>query len=122
MTTAIKILSKTLVTAIAATLAITLAAPAVQAAEPAAVLTKVVAYGDLDVNSPMGAQVLYARVRSAAREVCQPLEGRDLKTKLAWRQCYDSALNGAVRGIHQPALTALYNQTNQHVGRSADSG
>ena len=81
------------------------------AAAPAdAALTRVVSYGDLDLSSPRGVEVLYARIRGASREVCVPFEARDLKSHSLWSKCYNDAVTAAIRDAHRPALSALHPQ------------
>jgi UrcA family protein len=94
-----------------AALAITCLADVAHAAPPAdAALTKVVSYADLDLNSPKGLEVLYARIRGASREVCVPFEARDLKSHSLWSRCYNDAMTAAIRDAHRPALTAMHRQ------------
>lgn len=88
--------------------AATQTAPAAQ--PPPDALTKAVAYGDLDLDSADGAQALYARLRYAARQVCSPLDGRDLGSKRLWRTCVDGALASAVAQVNKPQVTALHRQ------------
>jgi len=87
-----------------------------QAAEQSQSLTKVVAYGDPNLDSEQGAKVLYARLRNAARSVCFPLEGRDLNRIALWQGCVDNAVSSAVMQINKASVTALH---NQFVNRSA---
>jgi UrcA family protein len=47
-------------------------------------LTKTVAFGDLNIDTSVGAKVLYARIRSAASEVCTRFEGEELLQKVRW--------------------------------------
>jgi UrcA family protein len=93
-------------------------APRADAAEQADVLTKNVGYRDLDLNSEMGARVLYGRLRNAAREVCAPLEGGDLNTKMLWKKCYDHAISAAVSEINKPVVTAVHNESVRHGAKS----
>jgi UrcA family protein len=44
-----------------------------------------VRFGDLDLSKPQGAETLYRRIRSAARQVCAPLDGGDLASKMRAR-------------------------------------
>jgi UrcA family protein len=81
---------------------------ATQAAEPS--LTRIVAYGDLNLDSTQGAQVLYARLRTAARSVCAPLEGRDLRQQSQWHNCFDHAVDSAVTEVNKTTVSALHNQ------------
>jgi UrcA family protein len=81
-------------------------------AQPAQILTKAVAYSDLNLESDVGAKVLYARLRHAAKDVCAPLEeSRDLGRKVIWQACFDHALASAVSQINKPRVNALYKQT-----------
>lgn len=121
MKTMIKTQLKSIAYVIAAAviaLSAAVAPPRVDAAEQADVLTKNVGYGDLDLNSEMGARVLYARLRNAAQEVCAPLEGSDLNAKTLWKKCYDHAIGAAVSAVNKPAVTALHNESVRHGARS----
>jgi UrcA family protein len=73
-------------------------------------MSKTVAYGDLNLETTVGANVLYARIRTAAREVCAPFEGRELARKVRWDSCYDHAVKSAVAQVDKPSLTALYSE------------
>ena len=75
-------------------------------------LTKLVTYGDLDLESMQGARILYARLRSAATRVCLPQRGRHLADD-GFPACYDSAMADAVRTINKSTLTKVY---NEHTG------
>jgi len=77
----------------------------------AIVLTKMVAYGDLDLESMQGARILYARLRNAATRVCEPQRSRQL-TDDGFPACYDSAMADAVRQINKSTLTKVYNEHN----------
>ncbi len=85
-----------------------------QAADPQQPLTKTVIYGDLNIDSEQGAKVLYARLRSAARYVCSPFDGRDLIQKSLWQSCFDNAVASAVVQVNKARVTALHNQTVNH--------
>jgi UrcA family protein len=81
-----------------------------QADEPSQPLTKVVAYGDLNLDSTQVAKVLYSRLRSAARSVCTPLEGGDLGEQRHWQTCFDLAVDTAVVEVNKTMVSALHNQ------------
>jgi hypothetical protein len=53
-------------------------------------------------------------LRAAAREVCRPLESRDLGLQLIWRQCFRHAVSDAVAKVDQPTLTAYYRAKTDH--------
>lgn len=86
-----------------------------QAGEPvrlqSAGISVVVSYTDLDLSEPAGAQTLYARLRSAAKKVCgnrpPPLE---LRASMAYQDCYNFALNKAVKRVNNQQLYALHAQ------------
>jgi UrcA family protein len=72
---------------------------------------KTVEYGDLNLDSEKGAQILFARLRIAAQDVCAPLAGlNDLSVKFYWQRCYDNALASAVTKVNVARVTALYAQ------------
>ena len=71
----------------------------------------IVAYGDLNLDSELGAKALYARLRNGAEDVCSSFEGRDLAFKKLWQNCFDGALASAVAQINRSGLTTLHNQT-----------
>jgi UrcA family protein len=74
-------------------------------------LNKTVKYGDLNLDSEKGAQILFARLRLAAQDVCAPLAGlNDLSVKFYWQRCYDNALASAVTEVNVARVTALYVQ------------
>jgi len=71
------------------------------------VATKIVTYGDLNLDSPSGAKAFYSRVQSAARTVCSSLEGRDLNSQAAWHKCYNKAVASAVSQVSATTAVAL---------------
>ena len=115
MTTAIKNQSQSIISVIAASL-ITLSwaacsAPA-RAAGEIVVGVERVSYGDLNLATEAGAEVLYRRLRRAAAEVCNPLGSLHAVVQAGWRACYDKALNSAVASANKPMVTALHNRAN----------
>jgi UrcA family protein len=80
------------------------------AAEPSQPLTKIVHYGDLNLDSEQGAKVLYARLRGAAREVCSPLESIDLTQQRKWNACFNNAVANAVGQVDKTTVSALHAQ------------
>jgi UrcA family protein len=69
---------------------------------------KVVKYADLDLSAAAGAQTLYMRLRSAAKRVCAPADGRALDQHMRYRACVDESMANAVAAVNQPALTDVY--------------
>jgi len=78
-----------------------------RAAEPAPSVT--VPYGDLNLTSTQGTNALYARIVSAARQVCGAgeVDIRNLRSLADERSCESSAIAQAVQAVHNPALAAL---------------
>ena len=92
------------------------AAGASHAATPAAAPAIRVAYGDLNLDSTPGTQALYARIVSAAREVCgsRATDIRDLGALARAQACEARAITQAVHDVHSPALAALSNTHVRH--------
>jgi UrcA family protein len=84
------------------------AAPAVADTTAEEVRTTTVNFADLNLSTAAGARVLYARLKAAAREVCDNNGELDLRSKLAARQCRKAALERSVSEAAQPMLTALH--------------
>lgn len=94
-----------------ATVGLTLGAAACPAADldPAYVATsQAVAYGDLNLANPKGAQQLYQRIASAAKAVCDSGDSRSLETLSHDRACVAGAIERAVIAVGHPELTAVY--------------
>jgi UrcA family protein len=71
-------------------------------------LTKVVSYGELNLNSESGARTLYGRLQMAARQVCAPFDGGTIRQRTNWRECFDQAIARSVKEVDQPVLTAYH--------------
>jgi UrcA family protein len=85
----------------------TIVANAAQAGEPADPPHKVVSFRDLNLNSPEGAAVLYARIKSAANEVCGNPDRFDL-SHLMMQTCVKEAVSRAIAQVNRPMLTSLH--------------
>ena len=68
----------------------------------------VVKYGDLDLNTRTGVKTLHARLRTAAREVCAPSDGRALADTGDYDACVSNAVTRAVSDVGNPNLTRLH--------------
>jgi UrcA family protein len=69
---------------------------------------RVVHFADLDLTRSAGVAVLYARIRFAAREVCEPVEDRALRSILARSHCVTQAIARAVADVNVPTLTSYH--------------
>ena len=105
--------SRWLFATLAATLVVTSAAQAAPAVEARSVK---VSYGDLNLASDAGAQVLYGRIVSAAREVCEAgrLDNRDLRAVSIERRCEAQAIAAAVSSVNNPRVAALHESHTAH--------
>jgi UrcA family protein len=86
-----------------------LSAPAFGTHPDGDVATKTVRFKDLDLSTAEGAQTLYDRIASAAREVC-----RGEMYRLA-RKCRMRALDEAVSGVGSPLLSSIHRSTIERV-------
>jgi UrcA family protein len=69
--------------------------------------SKTVHFADLDLTQPEGAKALYARIRVAARSVCELSTDDTPELREAAHVCIDKAIDQAVRRVNAPALTRL---------------
>jgi UrcA family protein len=76
--------------------------------------SKTVSYTELDLARPAADEKLYQRIRAAAREVCESLEGRGLEKLKPHQQCLDNAISRAVAQVNHPKLTAYFAAHNPH--------
>jgi UrcA family protein len=86
----------------------------VQDAQADGIETRTVAYGDLNLDSAGGAKALYHRIKAAAREVCSPLDGKDLTLRAAWQSCYDHAIDAAVVKVNSREFAIVRAQSTGH--------
>ena len=77
-----------------------------------------VRYADLNLNTPAGVDALYARLRAAAREVCNVGERRPLNAAIAAKNCYRQVLAAAVDNVQSLALSAVHRAESTHVDPS----
>jgi UrcA family protein len=69
-----------------------------------------VKYGDLDLNNPAAREVLFKRIKNAAKTVCAPFDGAGLARHHVFDACVDHAIAGAVIQTNAPAMAALYTE------------
>ncbi len=70
--------------------------------------SRVVEYGDLDLGRDSGVATLYSRIRSAAKEVCEPIDVVFIKLLRERFDCRKDAVARAVADVNSPALTNYY--------------
>lgn len=69
-----------------------------------------VSYRDLDLSTPSGASILYARILKAAQLVCGYPDSADLGHNRLVAACNNKATAAAVTEVNRPLLTALHNE------------
>jgi UrcA family protein len=69
-----------------------------------------VKFSEVQLNSEADAEILYKKLRSAARTVCDDNAGghRTLEVRTRAEKCVNQVLADAVRRIDKPMLTALH--------------
>lgn len=82
--------------------------------------TRVVKFGDLDLNRNEGAAALYSRINEAAREVCQPLSVWALSLLAQMNECRHQAIAHAVADVNSSALTKYYQTKTNFSIRDAE--
>jgi UrcA family protein len=90
---------------------------AITSLEPPA---RVVHFGDLDLSRQSGAELLYGRIKSAARQVCEPLELGSLRLLHEEVDCREAAIGRAVGDVNSPALTSYFLAKNKTRGTAAE--
>ena len=70
-----------------------------------------VRYADLNLNTAEGVEALYARLRAAAKDVCDQHEGRALIDVVEWKACYARALESAVSNVKSEHLNVLHRES-----------
>jgi len=78
--------------------------------------SKKVSYAGLNLSSQAGAEILYGRIKSAARDVCG---GRDpvLRGSITRTPCYRDAVSNAVAQVNSPVLSALHSKKATRLAR-----
>lgn len=67
-------------------------------------------YADLDLGHRAGADALFARIKSAARRVCEPVAASApfRFAQAREKSCMDKAIADAVADVRSPLLTDVY--------------
>ena len=77
--------------------------------EAGAAPQQVVTFGDLNLRSVAGVEVLYRRIERAAQDVCGPeRRAGTRRVSEAWKNCVSESIYQAIQSINQPAVTAYY--------------
>lgn len=76
-------------------------------------------YGDLDLSTAAGVDILYRRIAGAARQVCPGVYSRDLSTVIAANRCQAEAIANAVQRLDNPRLALVHASHTSHVSRTS---
>ena len=71
------------------------------------IASRIVRFGDLNLQNRAGAVVLYSRIKSAAEEVCKPAFFRTSDTFLRLQRCEERAIERAVLDVGSAQLTTF---------------
>lgn len=93
------------ITAIAAAMAASLSALAIAPAA-AQEIQVAVPYGDINVASQAGSEILASRVRTAVDTACERPATRDLKMNAEWQNCRQAALESAASQLESKGVVA----------------
>ena len=69
---------------------------------------RTVNFADLDLSHGAGVAALYARIRTAAREVCGQPDTRQLQAYMSSRRCTEQAVARAVHDANAPRLISYH--------------
>lgn len=109
-----------LVVASAAVLA--LAAPAFAQDETTRPQERVVTYGELNLNSAAGADVLVRRIEQASAQVCGQHDGRtNTRQSMINRACEVETAENGVADVNHPVVTARYYGSGYGVVEEGDA-
>ena len=73
-----------------------------------------VRFADLNLEQAAAVATLYQRVNSAARTVCESMDGPGVAAYERFRSCVAQSTARAVEKVGNPALTAYYNARSGH--------
>lgn len=105
-------LSKTLITAIAATAAIA-SIPASAGSAEKTVQTKDVVIAGYDLSEIADAKTVLRKIKRAARQVCSlPGETRSLRERVEQRACEKVAIEAAVKDLNAPVVAYVHEGTS----------
>jgi UrcA family protein len=83
--------------------------------------TLVVRYSDLDLSQPRDAHRLYARIKTAARSVCDNSPDSDLARLAQYEKCVAHAVTNAVETINAAQLTEIRENDTKLASRDGAS-
>jgi UrcA family protein len=79
-----------------------------RAAEATTTVSRQVSAAGIDLNTPEGANVMYFRLKTAARALCSTSDPVEKAPSWVYRACMQEALAKVVRDAHRPYLTQAF--------------
>jgi UrcA family protein len=77
---------------------------------------RTVSAAGLDLTRLADAELLYARLRTAAHSACRAQQALwDGKRVLHKRRCIERVVEDAVVGVGEPLVTAVHNRASEHI-------
>jgi UrcA family protein len=108
--------------AIASAAALMLAAPAFAQDETTRPQERVVTYGELDLNSAAGADVLVRRIEQASDQVCGRHDGRtNTRQRIISQHCAVETAENGIADVNHPVVTARYYGSGYGVVEEGDA-
>ncbi len=86
------------------------------AGEPAQLQIRIVKFADLDLTQSADVTQLYNRIRTAARQVCEPVDARALQSAQIARHCAEEAISRAIVKVNVPELFAYDRERARRTG------
>ncbi len=66
-----------------------------------------VVYGDLDLDSPIGAKAMLGRIQIAARQICGDHARDGVEARVEHRACVESVTQAAIAKLGRPMVASL---------------
>jgi UrcA family protein len=76
--------------------------------------TVTVRFADLDLDHTPGAATMYRRLQHAVKQVCSPLQGRDLGKKERFDRCTVESMEASIAKVNRAVLTEYYRSVVDH--------
>jgi UrcA family protein len=71
-------------------------------------VTSIVNFADLDLTNGKAVAALYARIKSAANKVCEPVDPQAYEAPVHVRLCKKQAIAQAVQDVNSSGLTSFH--------------
>jgi UrcA family protein len=79
------------------------------------VATRTVNFSDLNLSRHEDVATLYLRIKSAAKQVCEPVDSRSFDTSARLRHCKERAIGQAVADVKSSQLLTFHMATTNQI-------